>query len=84
MAQLAQLDDTCFDSFVQLENAPIGCLILRYARDTAAFSSMFSEDVARTRTDRYCPRFRVKNIFIFFSRGWRFAEFELGAIRAPA
>jgi hypothetical protein len=30
MVQLAQLDDTCFDNFVQLENASSGCLIMRY------------------------------------------------------
>jgi hypothetical protein len=37
MAQLTQLDDTCFDIFVQLENAAAVCLILRYARDKRPF-----------------------------------------------
>jgi hypothetical protein len=34
MVQLAQLDDTFFGYFVQLENTVSRCLILRYARDS--------------------------------------------------
>jgi len=40
MVQRTQLDDTCFEYFVQLENARAGCLIPGYFRDSAAFSSL--------------------------------------------
>src|ERR1700742_2067520 len=66
-AQLAQLDDTFFEGFVQLENSPGGCLILGYTRDSGPSREYFPRRTSRMQTAGDCLYFWAKNIFCFRS-----------------
>jgi hypothetical protein len=62
MVQLAQLDDTSFNNFVQLENASSACLILRYAVDNASILRRLTRSAARLRAGRETFLFSVASI----------------------